>query len=131
MKITINAELTELSVITRKEIAYKTSDVNVLIELGKDSKYSVREAVAYNTATPLETLEKLSKDGMWYVRANVAINSSTSSEILTEMAKKDTSGQVLARVAKNLKTPSEALAIIAKKCPLARDEAIKNPNYKG
>lgn len=130
MKITINAELTELSVVTRKEIAYKTSDINVLIELGKDSKYSVREAVASNTATPLGTLEELSKDRMWYVRANVARNSSTSSDILTEMSKRETDGQVLLRVAKNIKTQSEALDRIAKKCSMARVAAVTNPNYK-
>jgi len=73
----------------RKDIAKLAETSDVVNELSSDKDRKVREQIAKNPNTPLETLEKLSKDKSYKVRSAIARNPNTPSTTLAEMSERE------------------------------------------
>jgi len=95
-----------------KFAALENTPINILEKLAKDSKNTVREAVAGNHSTPSTTLTLLAKDREIFVRRNVASNPNTSREVLAELAKDDAT-LVIAALVENPNAPKDLLDKLA------------------
>jgi hypothetical protein len=113
---------------SRLTIASATKSVEVLDRLASDASIDVREAVADNLRTPVNTLGTLSKDSASAVRMAVAENINVSEANLETLAR-DPVNYVRWGVAHNEKTPSRVLQlVISDPDSYVSDEAKKNPN---
>lgn len=80
-------EISKMSEDERENLAYSTSDVEILNVLANDESEFVRKAVAENKNAPTETLALLAKDEKGYVRWAVAKNINTPVDVLEKLAK--------------------------------------------
>ncbi|MBR1749696.1 MAG: HEAT repeat domain-containing protein [Ruminococcus sp.] len=65
--------------------ADNTDDKYILEKLSDSPYWEIRESVAGNVSTPLDTLIKLSKDDNWRVRVKAAKNCNLPEKLLSEL----------------------------------------------
>ena len=94
-----------------KNLAWNTSDVEILNILAVNANYEVRCTVAESKNTPVELLAVLAKDEDYDVRTAVAANGNTPANILTMLAK-DKDGDVRIAVANNRNTSVDVLVML-------------------
>jgi len=114
--------------ISRPVIASITKAADLLEALAADPDPGVREAVADNPKTPINSLEALASDTASSVRMAVAGNANTPGAHLERLAG-DSVNYVRWSVANNENTPPAALKSLAKDPDShVRDQAKSNPN---
>jgi len=109
----VQCALGTLSYNTIKTIAANSQTcVEVLHELSSAKNDNIRQAVASNLSTPIQTLINLSKD-FYTIRQAVAANPNAPQYALAMLSKSDMMTTRL-RVAANPRTPDKVLALLAK-----------------
>lgn len=99
-----------------------------LRQLANDSTRWIRNSVAKNLNTPIETLKLLSRDRNYMVRRDVLDNPNTPVEIIESLAD-DSSTEVRMWVAKNINTPIDKLQLLANdNSERVRMQVAANPN---
>jgi hypothetical protein len=113
---------------SRLTIASATKSLEVLDRLAQDASSDVREEVADNPRTTIDSLDGLSRDSVAAVRMAVAESANVSEENLERLAN-DAANYVRWGVAHNEKTRSSLLETLIKDPDsYVSDEAKKNPN---
>lgn len=96
----------------RRALATYSADPELLNALAADHNYQVRDAVAHNLNTSVETLWRLSDDRNDRVRCEVTLHPNATPELLTKLSG-DSCPDVRAHVAWQRKTPIEILEKLA------------------
>jgi len=112
----------------RPAVAAATKAADLLEALASDADGSVREAVADNPKTPVQSLERLADDSLSSVRMAVAGNINTPAACLEKLAR-DEVNYVRWGVANNEQSPPALLKNLAQDPDFhVRNQAKQNPN---